>query len=94
MARRYGEGPIAVLIPWGEGEVFHMVSHYYLQRTELRNERHRWSAAAYFDEKGMAVPADADLDGVALGDLESAAASSRFIANVIAQKKRKDGGAR
>jgi hypothetical protein len=94
MERRYGEAPIAVLIRWGEGEIFHMVSHYYLQRTELRNERHRRDAASYFDEKGIAVPLDADLDGVALGDLESAAASSRFIANVIAQKKRKDGGVR
>jgi hypothetical protein len=91
MERRYGEAPIAVLIRWGQGEVFHMVSHYYLQRTELRNDRHRSGAATYFAEKGMAVPADADLEGLALGDLESAAGSSRFIANVIAQKKRKDG---
>jgi hypothetical protein len=94
MQRRYGEAPIAVLITWGEGEIFHMVSHYYLQRTELRTARQRQGGAAYFSEKGVAVPADADLDGVALGDLESAATSSRLIANVIAQKKRKAGGTR
>ncbi|HEX6843499.1 MAG TPA: hypothetical protein VF235_00140 [Actinomycetota bacterium] len=91
MERRYGEAPIAVLIPWGDGEVFHMVSHYYLQRTELRNARHRFGAASYFAEKGMDAPVDAE--GLSLGDVESAQASARLLANVIARKKRKDGGA-
>ena len=38
LGRRYGEAAVAVLFPWGEGEVFHMISHYYLQRTELRSD--------------------------------------------------------
>ena len=37
---------MAVLFPRGEGEVFHMISHYYLQRTEFRNARHRPRASA------------------------------------------------
>ena len=91
LERRYGEAPVAVLFPWGEGEVFHMISHYYLQRTELRNARHRAGASGYFTEKGMPVPADleADLDGLALGEVEAAAGSSRLMANVIADKKRR-----
>jgi len=89
MDRRYGEASIAILIPWGDGEVFHMVSHYYLQRTELRTDRHRLGATNYYAEKDMAVPMGAELDGLSLGDLESAATSSRLIANVIARKKRK-----
>ena len=39
---------MAVWFRWGEGDVFHMISHYYLQRTELRTERHASEAAAYF----------------------------------------------
>jgi hypothetical protein len=91
LERRYGEAPVAVLFPWGDGEVFHMVSHYYLQRTELRNERHRAGASAYWAEKSVPVPADLaeDLDGLALGEVESAAGSSRLMANVIADKKRR-----
>jgi hypothetical protein len=91
LERRYGEAPVAVVFPWGDGEVFHMISHYYLQRTELRNARHRAGASDYFAEKGVPVPADIaeDLEGLALGEIESAAGSSRLMANWIADKKRR-----
>lgn len=96
LERRYGESPIAVLFPWSEGEVFHMISHYYLQRTELRNARHRAGGASYWSEKGVPVPADiaGDLEGLSLGEVEAAAGSSRLMANVIADKKRKAEGSR
>jgi len=87
MAAKYGEAPIAVLFPWGEGEVLHMVSHYYLQRTELRTARHSTPAMAYAASKGVAPsPEMADLR---LGDVESAHASSRLLANWVAEKKRR-----
>ena len=41
---RWGESAVAVLFRHGQGEVFHMVSHYYLQRTETRDARHASSA--------------------------------------------------
>jgi len=90
LGRRYGESPVAVLIPWGEGEIFHMISHYYLQRTEFRSARHAAKADGYYAEKGMAVLADlkSDIDDLRVGDVESAASSSRLVANVIAAKKR------
>lgn len=88
---RYGEAPVAVLFKHGEGEVFHMISHYYLQRTELRTARHSGTAKNYFSEKGAVLsdalaPAVADLS---LGDVESAASSARLFANVVAAKKRR-----
>ena len=86
---RYGEAPVAVLFRHGEGEVFHMISHYYLQRTELREERHSTSAVAYAASKGVAPSLEmADLN---LADVESAASSARLFANVVAAKKRKAG---
>ena len=90
LERRHGEAAIAVLIPWGEGEIFHMISHYYLQRTEFRNARHRSSAAGYYAEKGLGFndEDEARVRGLSLGDVESAAGSSRLMANVIAAKKR------
>ena len=86
LGRRYGEPAVAVLFPWGEGEVFHMISHYYLQRTELRSDRQRMGASAYYAEKGMAAPGG--LGSLSVGDVESAATSSRLLANVVAAKKR------
>ena len=87
---RYGEAPVAVVFEWGAGEVFHMISHYYLQRTELRSRRQQQDGSAYFAEKGMAVPADIadDLRQLRVGEVESAATSSRLFANAVARKKR------
>jgi hypothetical protein len=63
-----------------------MISHYYLQRTELRSARQRMGASAYYAEKGMAAPGG--LGSLSVGDVESAATSSRLLANVVAAKKR------
>lgn len=88
LGARYGEAPVAVLFHHGEGEVFHMVSHYYLQRTELRTARHAQPAVAYAAEKGVAATPE-ELAGLTVGDVESAASSSAFLANVVATKKRR-----
>lgn len=87
LAEQWGESPVAVVFPHGEGEVLHMISHYYLQRTELRNARHRGAASAYATEKGVAQAPD--LDGLTVGEVESASISAHFFGNVIADKKRR-----
>lgn len=90
MGERYGDPAIAVMFKHGLGEVFHMVSHYYLQRTDLRSARHRAEAASYLDEKGVMSPDLArDVDGLTLGEVESAATSARLFANVVADKRRR-----
>lgn len=91
MEAKYGEAPIAVIFEHGQGEVFHMASHYYLQRTELRSERHSMSGAAYATEKGVVASEEmlADMADMSLGEVESASSSARLFANVVAQKKRK-----
>jgi hypothetical protein len=91
LGEKYGETPVAVWFRWGEGDVFHMISHYYLQRTELRTTRHQSAAAGYFAEKGVAmsqamVREYADLS---LADVESAKPSAAFMANVIIEKRRR-----
>ena len=88
LGARYGEVPVAVLFHHGEGEVFHMVSHYYLQRTELRTARHAEPAAAYAAEKGVAAMPE-EMAGLTVADVESAASSSAFLANIVAAKKRR-----
>ena len=89
LQEKYGEAPVAVWFRWGEGDVFHMISHYYLQRTELRTERHAASAASYFTEKGVGMDQATQrrVDDLSLADVESAKPSAAFMANVIADKK-------
>jgi hypothetical protein len=91
LGTKYGEKPVAVLFGHGDGEVFHMISHYYLQRTELRAERHKADAVSWANEKGVPVTprVAADMAGLSLGEVESAGSSARLFANVAAQKKRR-----
>ena len=65
-----------------------MISHYYLQRTELRTARHNVAASAYAEEKFLKLPAEM-VEGLALGDVESASTSARMLANLVAAKKRR-----
>ena len=87
---KYGESPVAVVFKHGAGDVFHMISHYYLQRTDLRTARHQAPAAAYAAEKGVAPPpaAMAAMADLSLGEVESAATSARLFVNVVSAKKR------
>ena len=87
MKEKYGEAPIAVTFKHGEGTVFHIVSHYYLQRSELRTDRHKSPSSEYFAEKGVA--ADVAMDEVPLGVAESAYTSASFVSKIIIEKKKK-----
>ena len=91
LGEKYGEEPVAVVFNFGKGEVFHMISHYFLQRAEFRNARHQRSAASYADDKG--VPFDEPMADMAsdlsLYEVEAAATSSRMFANIAAEKKRR-----
>ena len=91
LGEKYGETPVAVWFRWGEGDVFHMISHYYLQRTELRTARHGSTADAYFAEKGMAMPLEMreQWSDLRLADVESAKPSAAFMSNVIIEKQRR-----
>ena len=91
LGEKYGEQAVAVVFPYGKGEVFHMISHYYLQRTELRSERHTMSAADYASEKGvMFSPAMSEMvNNLSLGEVEAAATSARLFANIVAAKKQR-----
>ena len=91
LGERYGERPVAVWFRWGEGDVFHMISHYYLQRTEERTARHAAPAGAYFAEKGVTMGAAMrqDVADLSVADVESAKPSAAFMSNVIIEKKRR-----
>lgn len=68
--------------PFGEAEVFHMISHYYLQRAETQTQRHASNWTTYAAEKGMAevaAAAPADLADLSVAEVEAAHSSLRMM---------------
>ncbi|MHA2006559.1 MAG: hypothetical protein ACXABO_07470 [Promethearchaeota archaeon] len=95
MEKKYGEAPIVITFNYGDGgTVLHMTSHYYLQRAELRTDRHKKSAKEYVQSEMAFSDAEAeeiekDLEGVSLGEAESAYSTTQFISNVIVEQQKK-----
>ena len=40
LKRRYKHDPVIISFEWGKGVVYHMISHFYLQRSETRTQKH------------------------------------------------------
>ncbi|MGY5874670.1 MAG: hypothetical protein RTU30_02895 [Candidatus Thorarchaeota archaeon] len=92
MKKRYGEAPIIVSFRYGDGEVIHMTSHFYLQRTETRTERHQGSAAAYAAEKGVSKEEAAalfDSSDLSTAEVESAYTSQAFMTDMVARQRKR-----
>jgi len=95
MAKKYGEAPIVITFDYGDGgTILHMTSHYYLQRAELRTDRHKMSAKSYvmsemkFSKEEAEEMAE-DLEGLSLGEAESAYSTTQFISNVIVEQQKR-----
>lgn len=95
MQEKYGESPIVITFNYGDGgTILHMTSHYYLQRAELRTKRHKMSAKKYaMAEMGLtaseAEEMEDELEGLSLGEAESAYSTTQFISNVIVEQQKK-----
>ena len=92
IATKYGESPVFVTFPVGEGRVYHMISHFYLQRSETRTARHRKSANAYMKEKGISPEMSEKYEDMGvrdsmLGTVESAYTSRSMLSQVMLRKK-------
>ena len=48
LKRRYKHDPVIVSFEWGKGVVYHMISHFYLQRSETRTKKQGWAAARFY----------------------------------------------
>ncbi len=93
LGERYGESPVAVSFNYGEGDVLHMISHYYLQRAELRTVRHKKNWKTYAREVGAERVADGApraMDDLSVSEVEAAHKSLRFMTNMVIEKQRKN----
>jgi hypothetical protein len=90
LKERYGEGNVAIYFTYGEGTVFHMISHYYLQRAETRTQRHTKGAETFAQEKGITNKEIIDeMKDLNVAEAESAYSSAQFFANIMAEQKKR-----
>lgn len=92
IGERYGEAPVFITFDHGQGKVYHMISHFYLQRSETRTGRHKASAANYLGEKEIPAELRAKyekmgIDQASLGEVESAFTSAAIMNKIIFDKK-------
>jgi hypothetical protein len=88
MGQKYGEEALVVTFAYGEGRVFHLTSHYYLQRSQGDKSVKDQEASA---RQGPAVLAEALASGVATHQLAAAYSSMRLLANILFQSRRQSG---
>jgi hypothetical protein len=92
LGKKYGEPAVFVTFEFGEGRVYHMISHFYLQRTETRTQRHAGSTYTFLKEKGIgeaefARYAELGADDANLGAVESALTSRGMVSRVLYEKR-------
>ena len=90
--QKYGEAPVFITFDYGEGKIYHMISHFYLQRSETRTNRQKLSGEKYFVEKNMLLSLkpkydDLGLKDASLGDVESAFTSSAMMRKIMYDKR-------
>ena len=94
--QQHGESPVLVTFDYGAGTVYHMISHFYLQRTETRTARHAKPSMTYAAEKGLDQAAlfqvqELGAEELTTGQLESALASNTIILGVLLRHQTRSG---
>ncbi len=92
LKEKYGEEAVLIRFEHGKGIVYHMISHFYLQRTETRDKKQETSAGAYSGVKGGSaetVAAMEEAEDVSYGEVQSASTSAEFILRAVISQKKK-----
>ncbi len=88
----YNESPVLIKFEYGQGVVYHMISHFYLQRTETKNAKQTTAATDYLKSKGGSKVAEEigdDAKELNYGEMQSANTSAEFIMRAIIKQKKK-----
>jgi hypothetical protein len=92
---RYGEAPVFITFDYGQGKIYHMISHFYLQRNETRTARHAAPSKEYLKQKGISMDLmdkyqQMGTDKLETGSVESAYTSQTMITSVLLTKRKHD----
>eukprot|EP01120_Amphizonella_sp_Union-15-10_P013509 TRINITY_DN6265_c0_g1_i1.p1 TRINITY_DN6265_c0_g1~~TRINITY_DN6265_c0_g1_i1.p1 ORF type:complete len:313 (+),score=53.81 TRINITY_DN6265_c0_g1_i1:78-941(+) len=90
LKRKYGEEAVIVRVQWGKGFFYHMISHFYLQRTEAKHDKHKTFAKDFAAETGASPETLSELKNskVVYGSLQSAYTSSEVVSRTIIKQKK------
>ena len=92
--KKYGESAVFVTFDYGKGKIYHMISHFYLQRAETRTARHAKSGAEYANEKlnmdqyREEKYKNMGIDDANLSDVEAAYSSSSMMNKILWDKRK------
>lgn len=92
--KKYGESAVFVTFDYGKGKIYHMISHFYLQRAETRTARHAKSGAEYANEKlnmdqyREEKYKNMGIENANLSDVEAAYSSSSMMNKILWDKRK------
>ena len=92
--KKYGESAVFVTFDYGKGKIYHMISHFYLQRAETRTARHAKSGAEYANEKlnmdqyREEKYKNMGIENANLSDVEAAYSSSSIMNKILWDKRK------
>lgn len=93
MGRQYGAAPVVVRFKWDDGEVIHVVSHFYRQvatrgpQVAAKDAADEIQGLSPAQKAAIAASPSGDVN---IGDLESSYAFQRMTSNLIVSKKKKN----
>lgn len=92
LGSRYEQDPVVVKFQHGDGLVYHMISHFYLQRTETRDKKQTNIGAKYAQAKGASAKTmkmfeeEEDID---YATVQSTSTSAEFVSRAIIEQKKR-----
>ena len=91
---KWGQEPVVVTFDEGRGTVLHLLSHLYLQRSDVRDARDAMPAAAYYqDSLGLTEDEAAEYasmsDGLRAAELRGSLSKARLVSQVVLNSRRK-----
>ena len=97
LKRRYGADPVIISFEWGKGIVYHMISHFYLQRSETRTQKQSGVASSYAKAQNMSditvamfEEMEQNAPELNYGVVQSAATSSEFVSRALVKQKKRN----
>ena len=90
--QKYNSSAVLVTFDCGKGSVIHMISHFYLQRSETRNERHKMSTEQFAIDINASEEVKTkakQMSNLNYAQVQSTATSSAFIYNQLASRLKK-----
>lgn len=96
LKEKYGEEAVLIKFEHGKGIVYHMISHFYLQRTETKDAVQGQLATGYMSTKNISASKAAELeetivnDNLNYGEVQSANTSAEFIMRAVVEQKKRN----